>query len=77
MKKILAFYKIDDISNFMELNTNKIMKELERLGKNRSWLADQMGVYPSMITYIFKEKPITQAEKIGKILDIEPKDLIR
>lgn len=61
----------------MELNTEKILEELKRLGKNRSWLADQMGVYPSWITHIFKDKPITQAERIGKILNIEPRDLIK
>ena len=61
----------------MKLNTYKIEKELERLGKNKTWLAEQMGVYPSWVTHVFKEKPITQAEKIGKILDIDPKDLIK
>lgn len=61
----------------MKLNTDKIINELKRLGKNRSWLAKQMRVYPSMISYIFDKKPITQAEKIAKILDIDPKDLIK
>ncbi len=61
----------------MELNTDKILSELKRLGKTKTWLAEQVGVYPSWITHVFKEKPITQAERIGKALGIEPRDLIR
>lgn len=61
----------------MELNTDKILQELERLGKTKTWLAEQIGVYPSWITHIFKDKPITQAERIGKVLGIEPRDLIK
>ena len=61
----------------MELNTEKILTELKRLGKTKMWLANKMGVYPSMITYILERKPITQAERIGKALGIEPRDLIR
>ncbi len=61
----------------MKLNTNKIEKELKRLGKSKGWLAKKMNVAPPMVSYIMREKPITQAEKIGKILDIDPKDLIK
>jgi plasmid maintenance system antidote protein VapI len=73
----LLFVLIGVIGIFMELNAEKIIKELERLNKTRSWLAEQMGVYPSWITYISKERPITQAERIGKVLGIEPRDLIK
>lgn len=61
----------------MKLNTKKIENELKRIGKNKIWLAEQMKVYPSMITYIFHNKPITQAERIAKVLNLDPKDLIR
>lgn len=61
----------------MELNTEKILSELKRLGKTKGWLADQMGVFPSWITYILEKKPITQADRIGRALGIEGKDLIR
>lgn len=64
-------------SVFMELNTEKILTELKRLGKNKKWLAEQLGVYPLWITHMLKHKPITQAERIGKALDIDPRDLIK
>jgi hypothetical protein len=61
----------------MELNTEKIETELKRIGKNKKWLAKKMGVYPSMITYIFHNKPITQAERIAKALNLNARDLIK
>lgn len=61
----------------MKLNTEKIESELKRIGRNKKWLAEKMKVYPSMITYIFKYKPITQAERIAKVLNLDPKDLIK
>ena len=61
----------------MKLNTKKIEDELKRIGKNKKWLAKKMGVYPSMITYIFHNKPITQAERIAEVFGIDPKDLIK
>ena len=60
----------------MELNTKKIDRELKRLGKNRSWLAKEFKVTRANISYIMNKKPITQAERIGKLLGIDPRDLI-
>jgi len=61
----------------MELNTTKILKELKRLKKTKTWLAAQINASPQNLSYILREKPITQAERIAKVFGIEPKDLIR
>ncbi len=61
----------------MELNVEKIKVELKRIGKNQSWLAKEMGVARQYLSYIFKHKPITQAERIAKALNLDPKDLIK
>lgn len=60
----------------MELNTDKIDKELKRLGKNRSWLAKECKITRAAISYIMNKKPITQADRIAKLLGIDPRDLI-
>jgi len=61
----------------LELCVEKIEKELQRLKKNKTWLASQIGVSSAMITWMFKHKPISYAERIGIVFDIDPKDLIR
>ena len=61
----------------LQLNTEKIDIELKRLGVNRSWLANKMNVTRQNISYIFINKPITQADRIAKVLNLDPKDLIR
>jgi len=60
----------------LQLNTEKITAELRRIGKNKAWLARQMNTTPAMATYVFREKPITFADKIAAILNIDSKDLI-
>lgn len=60
----------------MQLNTKKILAELKRIDKNKDWLAKQLKKSNATVSYIFKSKKITHAERIGKILDIDPKDLI-
>lgn len=60
----------------MELNIEKIDKELHRIGKRKSWLAQQMGISPAMVSYIYKKKPITFAKKIADVFGISGKDLI-
>lgn len=60
----------------MELNTKKILDELKRIGKNKDWLANQLERSNATVTYILKSKKITHAERIAKILNIDPKDLI-
>lgn len=61
----------------LELNTQKIKAEMDRLGVKRGWLADQLGMTPAMTNYIFNKKPITFADRLAKIFKLDPKDLIK
>ena len=61
----------------MELNTDKIKKELTRLGKTQTWLADQADMSRQLLSYVLINKALSGAEKIGRALDIEPRDLIK
>ena len=61
----------------MELNTNKIYKELRRLGKSQSWLAKEAGMSRQLLSYLLKAKSLKGIENIGRVLDIEPRDLIK
>ena len=61
----------------LKLNTEKIKAELSRLGKNRTWLAKQMKLTPAMVTYLFNRKPITFADRLARIFDLDPKDLLQ
>lgn len=61
----------------MELNTEKIYKELERIGETPYWLSRKIGKKPQHIYYWLNNKSIKGAEPIGKALQIEPRDLIK
>lgn len=61
----------------MKLNTDKIHKELKRLDKSQSWLAEKAGMSRQLLNYLLKSQSFKGAEKIGKALDIEPRDLIK
>jgi len=61
----------------MELNITKIKQELERLGKNQSWLAAKMKCSRQLLFYMVKSKKITHAERIAKALNLDPRDLIK
>jgi len=61
----------------MELNVDKIEKELKRRGKNRSWLARKIVVDRSTVHYWMNTKTIVGVEKIAEVLEYEPKDLIK
>jgi transcriptional regulator len=63
--------------SIVKLDIDKIKKELERIDKNQSWLAVQLKCTRANVSSIFKRQPITYAEPIGKILNIQPKDLIK
>lgn len=62
--------------NKLQLNTVKIKKEMDRLDVNNTWLADKMQATPAMVTYLFKYRPITFADRLAEIFDIDAKDLI-
>jgi len=61
----------------LQLNTDKVMAELNRLGKNKKWLAGRMKATPAMVTYLFKYKPITFADRLARILQMDARDLIK
>lgn len=61
----------------MKLNTEKIINELSRVSKTQSWLANQLGITRQYISYILKKRPITWADRIAKILNMNPRDLIK
>jgi len=63
--------------NSVQLNTDKIKSEMDRMGVKKLWLAAKLKNTPAMVTYIFKHKPITFANKLARILNLDPKDLIR
>jgi len=61
----------------LQLNTAKIKKELERLNKNQTWLAAKMETTRQNLSSLLIKKSPMAAEKIGHVLNIEPKDLIK
>lgn len=61
----------------LQLNTDKIQNELDRLGKNRAWLAKQMNNTQAMVNYLFEKKPLSLAVKLADIFGLEPKDLVK
>jgi len=58
------------------LNVKKIKSELKRRGKTQAWLAERLGTSRQNVFHMLDRKPIGAAEKIGDVLEIEPKDLI-
>ena len=61
----------------LQLNTEKIKAELTRIGKDQSWLAEQLSTTRQNVSYMLSRNSIKAAEKIGNVLGIEPKDLIK
>ena len=61
----------------MKLNTEKIKNELKRIGKNQAWLAEQLSVSRQRVSKILKDGSIRNAERLGHLFDIPPKDLIK
>ena len=61
----------------MELNVEKIEKELARIGKKKAWLAKKCVVANSHLHYWFKTRTIKAAEPIAEVLGYDPKDLLK
>ena len=66
-----------EIMRNMKLNSDKIRKELKRIGKNQTWLAKRLGVTRQRVSGILKAESLRNAERLGKIFNINPRDLIR
>jgi len=60
----------------MKLNIHKIKDELVRTGRNQTWLAEQLGVTRQRISAILKAASLKNAERIGRALSLNPRDLI-
>ena len=61
----------------MKLNTDKIIKELIRLDRTRTWLANKCGISRSLLDYRMKTQILNGVEDVARVLDYDPKDLIR
>ena len=61
----------------LELNTDKIKAEMERLGVRKGWLAKNLGMTPAMTNYIMDKKPVGFAIRIANLFNLDPKDLIK
>lgn len=62
----------------LELDVERIRYELERIGKNQEWLAEQMGISTSSVSYFLKSRrPIRHAEDIGNVFGIDPMIILK
>ncbi len=61
----------------LKLNIDKIKQEMDRLGLTQSDVARMLGMSRQAVFYDFKIKPISAAEKYGKLFNLPPKDLIK
>ena len=62
----------------MELNTEKIKKEFDRLGWTYEKAAEKTGLNSRQaVHYYMDSKSIRGAEIFAKALDIDPKDLLK
>jgi len=61
----------------MKLNTEKIKNELERIGETQVWLAGKLGVTRQRVNQILVAASLRNAERIAKVFDLDPKDLIK
>ena len=60
----------------MKLNVEKIRKDLKRMKKNESWLAEKMEISRALLSYRLKSENITHAQDIADALGFDGKDLI-
>ena len=61
----------------MKLNIEKINRELKRLGWNKPRLAKELGMTRQGIYYYLSSGPTTwKVERLAKILNLDPKDLL-
>ena len=55
------------------LDVDRIILELKVLDRTKAWLARQLGLTPGAITHAFHTKSLFLANRIGKVLNIDPK----
>ena len=70
--KFLLVYSIS-----MKLNTEKIYRELSRLGWKKSRLAKELGITRQGVHYYLSSKPtVWKVEKLADVLGLDAKDLL-
>jgi len=61
----------------MELNIEKINRELDRLGWKKPRLAKELGITKQGIYYYLSSKPtVWKVERLAHVLGLESKDLL-
>lgn len=69
--------QINQTEKTMELNTDKIKKELKRINQNESWLAKKCKVSRQLVSYWLKTGSMAGIARIAKALDINERDLLK
>ncbi len=75
---MLDRYAVAVIKDIMELNIEKIRREMQRMDINQARLAELSKVEPATISWLLKNKRTTfgTLDKISKALGVESKDLL-
>ena len=62
----------------MKLNLRKIWQEMDRLGLNKTELAQRMGISRQLLNYYLHRnlREIPAVERLAKQFNIPPKDLL-
>jgi len=62
----------------MKLNISKIDKEIKRLGLSRPQFAALVGISKQSVYYIYVKESTSfgMIERLAKVLDMDPKDLL-
>ena len=61
----------------MKINKRKIEIEIKRRGLKKAWIAEQLGISRQGLYYVLRDcRTFGPVEKLGKLLGINPKDLL-
>jgi DNA-binding Xre family transcriptional regulator len=63
----------------MELNTDRIKLELDRIEQNQSWLARQLGITRAAVSVMMvkrRGRSFSTIEKLAKVLRVDEQDLV-
>jgi ribosome-binding protein aMBF1 (putative translation factor) len=61
----------------LELKSDKVKMELDRLGWSERDLAKEIGTSQALVNYWIKQKSVSGAHRIAEALGIDKKDLVR
>jgi len=60
----------------LKLNTTKIRNEMERMGISVIDIANRLNKTPAAIYDILKRRPVSQADRFARLLNLDAKDLV-